>query len=144
MAEMSFTTAAAKAKLAKIRQLLRDQSMTAHEIAEAVPMSKRWAQAYINHLKDDERVYIATWTREVNQCGRDYPRPVYRAVVPRKDAEKPARLTKAERQARKHKKMMADPIRYGQHIAKERERRAERTGKALPAVRTTWATGAAA
>lgn len=144
MAEMSFTTAAAKAKLAKIRQLLRDQSMTAHEIAEAVPMSKRWAQAYINHLKEDDRVYIAAWTREVDQCGRDYPRPVYRAVVPRKDAEKPAPLTKAQRQARKHKKMMADPIKYGQHISKERERRAERTGKALPVVRTTWVTGATA
>ena len=144
MADMTFTTAAAKAKLAKIRQLLSERGMTAHELAEAVPISKRWVQAYINHLKDDERVYISAWTREVDQCGRDYPRPVYRGVVPRKDAEKPAPMTKAQRQARKHKKMMADPIRYGQHIAKERAQRAARTGRELPAVRTTWVSGAAA
>jgi len=144
MAEMSFTTAAAKAKLAKIRQLLRDQSMTAHELAEAVPISKRWVQAYINHLKEDDRVYISRWTKEVGQCERMYPRPAYRAVHVPNDAPKPAPLTRAQKQARKHEKMMSDPIKYGQHIAKERERRAARTGKALPAVRTTWATGATA
>lgn len=144
MADMSFTTEAARSKLAKIRELLRQRGMTAHEVAAAVPMSKRWAQAYLNHLKDDERVYIYDWKREIEQCGRSYPRPIYKAVVPRKDAEKPAPMTKAQRQARKHQKMMADPIKYGQHISKERERRAQRTGKALPAVRTMWATGAQA
>jgi transcription initiation factor IIE alpha subunit len=142
MADMTFTTEAAKIKLAKIRELLRDQSMTAHELAEAVPMSKRWVQAYLNHLKDDGRIYIPKWTKEVDQCERMYPRPFYRAVRPPADAPKPAPLTRAERQARKHKKMMDNPVKYGQHIAKERTRRAERTGKSLPAVRTTWVAGA--
>ena len=144
MAEMSFTTAAAKAKLAKIRELLDGQSMTAHELAEAVPLSKRWVQAYLNHLKEDGRIYIPKWTKEVDQCKRMYPRPFYRAVRVPADAPKPAPITRAEKQARKHKKMMNDPIKYGQHISKERVRRAARTGKALPAVRTQWATGAGA
>lgn len=144
MADMSFTTAAAKAKLAKIRELLSEQSMTAHELAEAVPMSKRWVQAYLNHLKDDGRVYIPKWTKEIEQCGRIYPRPFYRTVRVPPDAPKPEPMTAKERQARKHQKMMQDPVKYGQHIAKERKRRAARTGRALPAVRTSWVTGAAA
>jgi DNA-binding transcriptional regulator LsrR (DeoR family) len=139
MADMSFTTEAARAKLWRIRELLKAKAMTAHELAEAVPMSKRWVQAYLNHLKDDERIYIQSWTHDVEQCERMYPRPIYKAVVPRKDADKPAPLTKAQRQARKHQKMMADPIKYGQHIAKERVRRAARTGRTMPAIRTTWA-----
>lgn len=145
MSDMSFTTPAALRKLAKIRELLSENGMTAHELAEAVPMTKRWVQAYINHLKDDGRVYISRWTRDVDQCNRMYPRPVYRAVKVPMDAEKPAPLTKAQRQARKHKKMMADPIKYGQHIASERVRRAKRKGRAVPAVRTAWVSvGAAA
>ena len=138
MSTMSFTTEAARIKLAKIRELLKDKGMTAHELADAVPISKRWVQSYLNHLKDDERIYISSWTRDIDQCERMYPRPVYRGVTVRKDAEKPVPLTKAQRQARKHKKMMADPIKYGQHLTKERVRRAKRTGKALPAVRTSW------
>lgn len=144
MADMSFTTEAARIKLQRIRELLKKKPMTAHELADAVPLSKRWVQSYLNHLKDDERIYISDWTHEVDQCDRFYPRPIYKAVVPRKDAAKPEPLSKAERQARKHQKMMRDQIKYGQHIAKERERRSERTGKALPVVRTTWVTGAAA
>lgn len=144
MAVMTFTTEAAKIKLAKIRTMLKERGMTAHEVAAAVPMSKRWAQDYLNHLKEDERVYIHDWTDEVEQCGRMYPRPIYRAVVPRKDAEKPAPLTKAQRQARKHKKMMGDTLRYAKHIDVERKRRAAKTGRELPAIRTVWATGAPA
>ena len=144
MAVMSFTQEAAKIKLAKIRELLKERGMTAHELAEAVPISKRWVQAYLNHLKDDERIYIHDWTHEVEQCERMYPRPIYRAVKPRKDADKPAPLTKAQKQARKHQKMMNDTLRYSDHIAKERERRAAKTGRALPAIRTTWVTGASA
>jgi predicted ArsR family transcriptional regulator len=144
MADMSFTTAAAKTKLGKIRELLSERSMTAHDLAEAVPMSKRWVQAYLNHLKDDGRIYISTWTHEVSQCGRTYPRPVYRSVRVPRDADKPEPMTNQQRQKRKHTKMMQDPVRYGQHISKERVRRAERTGKALPAVRTAWVSGAAA
>lgn len=145
MSDMSFTTEAARAKLWRIRELLKGKAMTAHELADAVPMSKRWVQAYLNHLKDDERVYIHGWTRDIDQCERSYPRPIYKAVVPKQDAPKPEPLTKAQRQARKHKKMMADPIKYGQHISKERVRRAVRSGKDLPAVRTAWVSvGAAA
>lgn len=145
MSEMSFTTEAARIKLSRIRELLKANAMTAHELADAVPMSKRWVQAYLNHLKDDERIYIHSWAHDIEQCERSYPRPIYKAVVPRKDADKPEPLTKAQRQARKHSKMMADPIRYGQHIAKERVRRAARTGKTVPAVRTAWVSiGAAA
>lgn len=138
MSDMSFTTEAARIKLAKIRELLREHGMTAAQLAEAVPMSKRWVQAYLNHLKDDERIYIHSWAHDIEQCERSYPRPIYRAVIPRKDAAKPAPLTKSQRQARKHQKMMADPIKYGQHIAKERERRAVRKGQTVPAVRTSW------
>lgn len=145
MADMSFTTEAARIKLQRIRELLKKKPMTAHELADAVPLSKRWVQSYLNHLKDDERIYISDWTHEVDQCDRFYPRPIYKAVVPRKDAAKPEPLSKAERQARKHQKMMRDQIKYGQHIAKERERRAARMGKETPAVRTSWvSTGAAA
>lgn len=145
MSDMSFTTVVAQAKLAKIRELLKAKPMTAHELAEAVPMSKRWVQIYLNRLKDDERIYIHSWAHDIDQCERSYPRPIYKAVVPRADAKKPAPLTKAEKQARKHQKMMADPIKYGQHIAKERERRAVRKGRPMPAVRTSWVSvGAAA
>jgi hypothetical protein len=144
MADMSFTTEAARIKLAKIRELLKERGMTAHELAEAVPISKRWVQAYLNHLKDDERIYIHDWTHDVEQCERMYPRPIYRAVRPRKDADKPAPLTKAQRQARKHQKMMGDTLSYARHIDTERKRRAAKTGRALPAVRTSWVTGAAA
>lgn len=114
--KMTFVRPAALAKLDKIMALLAEKPMTAHQLATALPMSKRWAQAYIDYLWEREKVYIKRWAREpLENSSREYPRPMY-AVVPEGkrvyDAKKPEPYTKTEINKREWRAIKADPERH--------------------------------
>lgn len=131
MAKQTFIRPAALAKIERILQLLTERPRTAHELAEAIPMSKRHAQEYVNHLHSAQRIYISTWRRHVEHSGRMYPRPAYRvqpADCIRRDASKPKPLTPDERKRRAWELVKADPERHMTHILKKRKYRADRKG----------------
>lgn len=127
MADMTFTTAAAQLKLQRMRQMLQGQPMTVHQVAEAVPISRRWAQAYINHLKGQGQVYIQSWCDELVD-GRRYPRPVY-ASIPA-DAPKPEAKDAVQSKREWRQRVMADPDLHHRELMKQRARRLRKKPRA--------------
>lgn len=128
--QMAFKRPAALAKIERVLALLAERPRTAHELAEAIPMSKRHAQDYINHLHETGRVYIVRWVRHVEHSGRMYPRPVYQLqnlkIV--KDRPKPPPLTPEQRKRRAWELVKADPERHTTHLLKKRRYRTDKKG----------------
>lgn len=122
--QMTFSRPAALAKLARIRALLEARPMTVRELADAVPLSKRYAQEYLNHLMSQHQVYIKRWVRDVAYSDRMYPRPVY-AMGDRANAPAPKPLTSDQRKKRAWERIKADPERYVTHLLKKRKYRAD-------------------
>ena len=126
MNNMAFVRPAAQKKIERLLALLA-KPMTIHEIAEALPLSKRNAQEYVNHLIERHQVRIAKWTRDIEQSGRMYPRPMYQ-LGEKPDAPKPEPLTEAQRKVRAWERVKADPERHYQHTLRKRRERADRRG----------------
>lgn len=126
MNNMAFVRPAAQRKIERLMALLA-KPMTIHEIAEALPLSKRNAQEYVNHLIERRQVRIARWTRDIEQSGRMYPRPMYQ-LGDKPGAPKPEPLTEAQRKVRAWERVKADPERHYQHTLRKRRERADRLG----------------
>ena len=126
------------AKIARILELLSDRPMTAHELGEALPISKRHAQGYLNHLMGTRQVHISRWVREVEHSERMYPRPVYKTGRGR-NAPQPAPLDLNERKVRAWERVKADPERYVNQLLKQRKYRADRRA-ARPDKAAAWIT----
>lgn len=101
MAEMKFTRAAALARLDRIQELLRQQPATVHEIADAVFISRRYAEAYVQHLRDRGLVHIREYRRQVRETYQTF-RAIY-AWGPGKDAAVPDRSPAVRQQERRAK-----------------------------------------
>lgn len=138
--QMKFTRPAALAKMARTIDLLTVTPMTAAELADALPISKRHAQEYINQLMADGRVFIIRWARHVEHSQRMYPRPVY-AVGQGIDAPQPEPLTPEQRKKRAWARVKADPERYVTHLLKKRKYRADVRGPRAD-VAAAWITPA--
>lgn len=95
---MTFTKPAALGKINRILKLI-ESPMTAHALALAVPISKRWANEYLRHLHAEGRAHITTWVRDIEECERMYPRPVW-LVGAGIDAPRLPALTLEERKKR--------------------------------------------
>ena len=126
MNKMAFVRPAAQKKIERLLAMLA-KPMTIHDIAEALPLSKRNALAYVAHLREQRLVRIAKWTRDIEQSGRMYPRPLYQ-VGDKPDAPKPAAMTEPEKKARAWALIKADPERHYQHTLRKRRERADRKG----------------
>lgn len=126
MNNMAFVRPAAQKKIERLLAMLA-KPMTIHDIAEALPLSKRNAQEYVNHLTERRLVHIAKWARDIKQSGRMYPRPMYQ-VGDKADAPKPRPLSEPEKKARAWALIKADPERHYQHTLRKRRERADRKG----------------
>jgi hypothetical protein len=122
---MTFQTEPARRKITKIQQLLREQSLTLPEIADAIYLTVYWARAYINYLHDERQVHIAAW--------RVHKRATYSTVTPMyvwgagEDAEKPALQTDTERRRAARAILAADPIEHAASLARRRAKAAKPT-----------------
>ena len=126
MNKMAFVRPAALRKIERILDLLR-KPMTVHDLAEAIPLSKRNTLEYLNHLKAGGQIHVAKWVRDIQQSGRMYPRPAY-LVGDKPDAERPGPLTEAQRKVRAWERIKADPERHYEHSLRKRRYRADRRG----------------
>lgn len=139
---MAFVRPAALAKIERILALLAERPRHVHDLAEAVPLSKRYAQIYLNHLMAQEQVHIKRWVRNIDQAERMYPRPVY-AAGKGVNAPAPKPLTKDQRKKRAWARVKADPERHTKHLMKKRVYRAVRRAP-RPDIAAAWLYGAAA
>lgn len=124
---MTYTRPAAIAKIDRIMAMLKQRPRTVFDVAEALPMSKRHAQSYLNHLMAERRIHIKRWVRHIDQRDRMYPRPVY-AAGEGVDAEPPAPLTPRERRARAWAVIKADPERHLDYLQRKRVARTDAKG----------------
>lgn len=122
MADMTFKSPEAKAKIDTIFALLRAVPLIAHDLAELIPMSKRWTQAYLNHLHTRRRIYIVRWDKEIAQREKRHAVPVY-APGRKPDAPKPEADGKTMRYQRAWDSLKNDPERHMVTLAKRRTRR---------------------
>ena len=141
MNKMAFVRPAAQKKIDRLLAMLA-KPMTIHDIAQALPLSKRNAQEYVNHLVEQRQVRIAKWARDIAQSGRMYPRPMYQ-LGDKPDAPKPEPLTEAQRKVRAWARVKADPERHYQHTLRKRRERSDRRGP-RPDIAANWITFAEA
>jgi hypothetical protein len=132
MAEMSFTTAAAQNRIAKILQALESSDQTVASISTLIFISRRWSREYLEHLRQQRRVHITAWVKDIGQ-GRSYPRPVYR-IGGGVDAIKPRPMTTKEKTAARVKRRRDDPEFY----LKERAGNQLRRFKPKPDKAAAW------
>lgn len=132
MADMTFKSPEAKAKIATILALLRTVPLNSHDLAEMIPMSRRWTLAYLKHLHTRRRVYILRWDKEIEQREKRHAVPVY-APGRKPDAERPAPDGKTVRYQRAWDRLKNDPDRHGDLLAKRRVRRRLRNPTPDPA-----------
>ena len=133
---MKFTRSAALTKIDRVLKALEQATMTAHEVSEMLPMSQRHAQEYLNHMMAKRLIYIASWSRNVDHSDRMYPRPVY-AAGNKRNAPKPAPLTKEQRKARAWAITKQDPERHTLHLLRKRKYRSDKKGP-RPDAASAW------
>lgn len=126
MNKMAFNQPASLRKIERLLAMLA-KPMTIHEVAEALPITKRNALAYMNHLREQRLVHVAKWTRDIDQSARMYPRPMF-MVGAMPDAPKPKPLTGEQRKRRAWERIKADPERHYEHTLRKRRERADRKG----------------
>lgn len=90
-----FSRPVSKLRMERIKEVLTDSPMMTKELATAVFLCEMQARAYINYLREKNRIHIKMWKRDVNDAHKRY-RPFY-AWGKAPDAEKPARLPEKER-----------------------------------------------
>jgi hypothetical protein len=137
---MTFTRPAALVKIDRILALLATPT-TAHSLALALPLSKRWVHEYLQYLHANKRVHIADWAREIKQSGRMYPRELWLAGEGA-DAPRPPPMDLGERKKRAWQRLRADEDRYERRRA--RRRVMSRIKRRQPEPAAAWILGAAA
>lgn len=135
--KMTFTKPSALAKVARILELLK-QPMTAHALAKALPLSKRWVHAYLWHLHAEQRVHVTAWVREIDERERMYPREVW-LVGEGVDAPRPPALNPDERKKRAWARLKADEEKHARLVAKRRVMNRIKKRRPEPAV--AWILG---
>ena len=98
MADMTFKKQASQTKIERILAMITDNPMSAHDLADALHLSKRWVTEYLYHLRDEDKAHIKDWPRKATQCEKLYPRPRWIAG-PGIDAPRPAPITSKMKQA---------------------------------------------
>lgn len=112
---MTFTSAQAKARIAKILRACGN-GLTRQKIEMILGLTRRTTLSYLVHLQATGQIYVCGWTREA--IGYFYPVPVYKTGQGI-DAPKPPPLDETAKQKRAWAKLKADPIRYAKHKAKK-------------------------
>lgn len=111
MNKMNFTKPAALTKITKIRHLLSLRAMNAHELAEALPLSKRWVIEYMKHLHSTEQAHILRWDKHISARKKRHAIDVW-ALGPGVDAPRPRPDTPTERRKREWKRIKDDVERH--------------------------------
>ena len=132
MADMTFKSPTAKAKIVEIMAILHAVPLIAHDLAELIPMSKRWTQEYLNHLHARRRIYILRWDKEIAQREKRHAVPVY-APGRKPDAPKPEADAREVLYRRAWDALKSDPERHMVTLAKRRTRRRLRNLRPDPA-----------
>lgn len=117
----TFTYEASLKKKEKILSLLSEESMSLRQLCDEICISIQHIRSYIQILKGQKLVYINKWKFELN--GKRWMQMAYFKAGNKKDAQKPPKLTNAERCKRHHKKRQADPERTQKHNIKRRIKR---------------------
>lgn len=103
----TFTSPKAQAKIDRILVELEKLRMTRDELQCLLGISKPTARRYIERLRAEQQVYIASW-----RCGTSGRfAPVY-ALGNRKDAPEPAGMTRVERNKQEWRRIKANPERH--------------------------------
>lgn len=76
MAILKLKERASIARVEKLQHLLRQQPSTVFEIADALYISRRYADAYIVRLKADGLIYVSEYRREKRRAYQVY-QPLY-------------------------------------------------------------------
>lgn len=139
---MTFRNRTSAARIERIVELLAERPRHTHELAVALPLSKRNVTVYLNHLHGQGRVHITRWVRDIDERDRMYPRPVY-ALGAGNDAPKPKPLNAHQRNARAWKRIKVDPERYVDHLLSKRKYRADQRGPRCD-IAASWITGVTA
>lgn len=132
MALMSFTSNTAQAKLHKILQAIAVSDQTVASIAASFFISRRWAREYLEHLRQQRRIHITRWEKELGN-ERSYPRPVFR-LGDGIDVAKPRPMNNKDKTAARRKRRRDDPEFY----LKERAGNQLRKFKPKPDVAAAW------
>ena len=122
MAKLTFTKPAALAKLQRMREMLAQRPMNVHQIAQSLPISKRWALEYLMHLQNCEEIHVLRWHKHVENREKRHAIEVW-TLGPGKDAPKPAPDGKNVRYQRAWDSLKSDPERHMVTLAKRRTRR---------------------
>lgn len=132
MTDMTFKSPESKAKIDTILALLRVVPLHSHDLAELIPMSRRWTLEYLKYLHTRRRIYIMRWDKEIVQREKRHAVPVY-APGRKPDAEKPEADDKLVRYSRAWDRLKNDPERHMVTLAKRRTRRRLKNLRADPA-----------
>lgn len=135
--KMTFTKHSALAKIDRILELLK-QPMSAHALAKALPLSKRWVHAYLKHLHANGRIHITTWVRDIAERKGMYPRELWLAGEG-VDAPRPPALNLEERKKRAWARLKADEEKHARLVA--RRRVMDRIKKRRPEPAVAWILG---
>ena len=135
MARLTFTKPAALTKLQRIRDMLATRPMNVHEIAQALPISKRWALAYVAHLHENQQIHVLRWDKEIEARAKRHATEVW-MLGPGIDAPRPAPDGHTTRAKRAWESLKADPERHMVTLAKRRVRR--RLRKLRPDPAAAW------
>jgi hypothetical protein len=122
MARLTFTKPASLAKLQRIRDMLAARPMNVHEIADALPISKRWAIDYVLHLHDCQEIHVLRWDKEIEARAKRHAVEVW-TLGPGVDAPRPEPDGHRTRAKRAWESLKADPERHMVTLAKRRARR---------------------
>lgn len=136
--QMTFTKPAALAKIDRILKLLA-KPMTAHALAQALPLSKRWVNEYLKHLHANGRVHISDWVREIKERERMYPREIWLAGKG-VDAPRPPALNLDERKKRAWQRVKANEDKHDRLLARRRVMNRIKKRRVEPAA--AWIVGA--
>lgn len=118
---MKFTAPSAKKKIDKILQALESSDHTAASLKDVIHISRRWANAYLKHMKETNLIHITRYVLEA-EGERHYPRPVYRTGEGR-NVPRPKPKTNEEKSATRRKKRREDPDYYLHERAGNERRR---------------------
>jgi len=114
MANMSFTTETAALRIGRILEMLKREPMNVHEIAHELCISKRWAGAYLTHIKAKGLIRVCGWTRQIGE-----PTPRYE-LGSSPDVARPKPMTPAQIAKRYRKKVKADPELAIKYLSKKK------------------------
>jgi len=137
MAKLTFTKAASQVRIARIEALLSQSPMNVHQLAQALPLSKRWVLEYLAHLHDLKRVHVLRWDKDIEERAKRHAIEVW-AFGPGVDAPRPAADGLKVRRRRAWESLKADEDRHERVTAMRRVRR--RIAKARPDIAAAWIT----